>query len=223
MVVTRMRDTAFKRVLSTMPSGAKVKLEGPFGNLILHNNVARAAVILAGGIGITPFRSMVFQAHEKLPHGIYLFYSNRRPEDAAFLGELETLEKQNYRFPTMTSIEKSHRAWNGETGRITKHMLSRHSNDAQSPIYYPSGPPGMVRGFTRCCMSPESMTMTSVRRNLAATEARPFAALSVTQRSARIAFPEVIPKNPKADGIFEPALLQVRRSLFCVAYRVPAR
>ena len=151
MVVTRMRDTAFKRVLSAMPSGAKVKFEGPFGNLILHNNVARAAVILAGGIGITPFRSMVFHAaQEKLPHRIYLFYSNRRPEDAAFLEELETLEKQNqnYRFiPTMTSMEKSHRAWNGETGRINQRMLSRHSNDAPSPIYYIAGPPGMVKGL----------------------------------------------------------------------------
>ena len=151
MVVTRMRETAFKRVLSATPSGAKVKVAGPFGNLILHNNVARAAVILAGGIGLTPFRSMVFHAaQEKLPHRICLFYSNQRPEDAAFLEELETLEKQNQNYsfiPTMTDMEKSHRAWNGETGRINKHMLSRHSNDARSPIYYIAGPPGMVKGL----------------------------------------------------------------------------
>ncbi len=151
MVATRMRDTAFKRVLSAMPSGTKVKVEGPFGNLTLHSNVARAAVILAGGIGITPFRSMIFHAaHEKLPHRIFLFYSNRRPEDAAFLEELQTLEEQNqnYRFiPTMTGMEKSHRAWNGETGKINKQMLARHSKDAQSPIYYIAGPPGMVKGL----------------------------------------------------------------------------
>lgn len=151
VVVTRKRDTAFKRVLSTMPSRAKVKLEGPLGNLILHNSVARAAVILGGGIGITLFRSMVFHAaHEKLPHRIYLFYSNRRPEDPAFLEELETLEKQNqnYRFmATMTSIEKSHRAWNGETAGSPSTCFARHSNDAQSPIYYLAGPPGMVKGL----------------------------------------------------------------------------
>jgi predicted ferric reductase len=56
MVATRMRDTAFKRALGTLPLGAEVQIEGPFGNLILHNNAARAAVFLAGGIGITPFR-----------------------------------------------------------------------------------------------------------------------------------------------------------------------
>ena len=57
MVATRMRDTAFKRVLKTMPLGTAVKIEGPSGNLTLHNNVRKAAVFLAGGIGITPFRS----------------------------------------------------------------------------------------------------------------------------------------------------------------------
>jgi ferredoxin-NADP reductase len=62
MVATRMRDSAFKRVLGTLPIGAEVQIEGPFGNLILHNNAARAGVLLAGGIGITPFRSILFRA-----------------------------------------------------------------------------------------------------------------------------------------------------------------
>ena len=94
MVATRMRDTAFKRVLQTMPLGSAVKLEGPSGDLTLHHDVKRTAVFLAGGIGITPFRSIVAQAaKEKPPHRIFLFYSNRRPEDAPFLDELQALEK----------------------------------------------------------------------------------------------------------------------------------
>src|SRR5437016_3848230 len=76
MVATRMRDTAFKRVLKTMPLGSAVKIEGPFGDLRLPNSASRAVVFLAGGIGITPFRSMlVWAAKEKLPHRIFLFYS----------------------------------------------------------------------------------------------------------------------------------------------------
>jgi ferredoxin-NADP reductase len=59
LVATRMRDTAFKRVLRTMPLGTAVKIDGPSGNLTLQNNFTRAAVFLAGGIGITPFRSMI--------------------------------------------------------------------------------------------------------------------------------------------------------------------
>ncbi len=151
MIATRMRDTAFKRVLGAIPLGTRVKIDGPFGDLTLHNNSSRAAVFLAGGIGITPFRSIVFRAaKEKLAHHIFLFYSNRRPEDAPFLQELQALEKenQNYRFiPTMTEMAKSHLAWKGETGLIGKEMFARHLKDAPSPIYYIAGPPGMVKGL----------------------------------------------------------------------------
>src|SRR5713226_3377164 len=74
MFATRLRNTAFKRVLRTMPLGSKVKIEGPFGDLKLHNNATRPAVFLAGGIGITPVRSIVLHAaRERLPHKILLF------------------------------------------------------------------------------------------------------------------------------------------------------
>lgn len=151
MVATRMRDTAFKRVLRTIPIGTAMKIEGPFGNLTLHNNAAKTAVFLAGGIGITPFRSIVFRAaKEKLPHRIFLFFSNRRPEDAPFLEELQTLERENpnYKFiATMTEMAKSHRPWNGETGLISKEILLKYLKHASSPIYYIAGPPGMVKGL----------------------------------------------------------------------------
>jgi ferredoxin-NADP reductase len=151
MVATRMRDTAFKRVLNTMPFGSAVKIAGPSGDLTLHNDVKRTAVFLAGGIGITPFRSTVFRsAKEKLPHRIFLFYSNRRPEDAPFLDELQALEKENPNYKlvaSMTEMVKSHRPWHGECGQIRQAMLSRYLKDAVSPIYYIAGPPEMVKGF----------------------------------------------------------------------------
>jgi ferredoxin-NADP reductase len=151
MVTTRMRDTAFKRVFRAMPLGTTVKIEGPFGNLILQNNAARAAVLLAGGIGITPFRSMLFHAvHATLSRRMFLFYSNRRPEDAPFLDELQALEGKNQHYTliaTMTEMEESHRSWHGETGLISKEILSKYLKDALSPIYYIAGPPGMVKGL----------------------------------------------------------------------------
>ena len=151
MVATRMRDTAFKRVLKTMPIGAAVKIEGPSGDLILQNDSARAAVFLAGGIGITPFRSIVhWAAKKKLSHRIVLFYSNRRPEDAPFLAELQSLERDNPKYKliaSMTEMEKSHQPWHGETGLIDQGMLGRHLKDAASPIYYIAGPPDMVKGL----------------------------------------------------------------------------
>src|ERR1039458_6214322 len=151
IVATRMRDTAFKRVLKTMPLGSAVKIEGPSGSLTLHNDVTRTAVFLAGGIGITPFRSMVLRAaKEKLTHRIVLFYSNRRPEDAPFLDELQALEKENPNYKlvaSMTEMAKSHRSWHGEVGQIDREMLLRYLKDAASPIYYVAGPPEMVKGL----------------------------------------------------------------------------
>jgi ferredoxin-NADP reductase len=151
MVTTRMRNTAFKRVLSNVSIGTAVKIDGPFGDLTLPNSASRTVIFLAGGIGITPFRSMlVWAAREKLPHRIFLFYSNRRPEDAPFLEELQMLEQENpnYKFiATMTDIGESHWPWKGETGLINQEMLARYLKSTESPIYYIAGPPAMVAGL----------------------------------------------------------------------------
>lgn len=147
-VATRMRDTAFKRVLKSMPLGTTVKIDGPSGSLTLHKNPSKPAVFLAGGIGITPFLSILRQAsNEKLPHHLYLFYSNRRPEDAPFLDTLNELRKTspNFHFvPTMTEMAKSHRQWTGEIGFIDSKMLAKNISSLRGPIYYTAGPPAMV-------------------------------------------------------------------------------
>ena len=148
MVATRLRDTAFKRELQRMPLGSIVRMEGPFGQFVLHPDQTRPAVFLAGGIGITPFRSMVVQAAlQRSPHPMVLFYSNRRPEDAPFLDELQALQDNNphYRFVgTMTEPAKSSRPWQGETGYINAALLSKHLVNIDKPMYYVVGPPGMV-------------------------------------------------------------------------------
>lgn len=148
MVATRMRDTAFKRVLKTMEVGTEISLDVPDGSLTLHDDARIPAVFLSGGIGVTPVRSIVLQAtHDHLPHKIFLFDSNRRPEDAAFLGEFTDVQKQNPNFilvATMTEIEKSAKTWCGENGFVTKAMLMKFIDDFALPIYYISGPRAMV-------------------------------------------------------------------------------
>jgi ferredoxin-NADP reductase len=148
VVATRMRNSAFKRVIGRLPLGTELKLEGPMGSFTLHKNPSKAAVFLAGGIGITPFRSILRQAaKEKLPHQLYLFYSNRRPEDTAFLTELRDLTQSNPRFifvPSMSETERSKQNWSGERGFINRDMLVKHFCDLNGPIYYVAGPPAMV-------------------------------------------------------------------------------
>ncbi len=153
LIATRMRDTAFKRVLRKAALPLEVKMEGPSGSFVLHRRAEKSGVFLAGGIGITPFRSIILQAtHDKAPHQLYLFYGNRRPEDAAFLDVLTDVPKQNPNFhliATMSEMGKSHREWKGETGFINKDMLAKHLPSLQGPIYYLAGPPAMVAAMRR--------------------------------------------------------------------------
>jgi ferredoxin-NADP reductase len=109
------------------------------------------AVFLTGGIGVTPFRSIVLQwAHDQLEHSLFLFYSNRRPEDAAFMDEMQAVAKQRAKFtfvPTMTEMGKSKMSWSGAQGYIDDAVLRRSLTDLNRPIYYLSGPPKMVEAM----------------------------------------------------------------------------
>ena len=148
MITTRMRDTAFKRVLGAMEIGRPVNIGAPHGSYVLHNDISKAAVFLIGGIGITPVLSIVKDATERsLPYNLILLYSNNRPEDAPFLKELQDLVDQNPHFtfvPTMTNTEQSQKTWSGETGYIDQLMLERYVPNPQVSIYYLSGPPAMI-------------------------------------------------------------------------------
>lgn len=149
MVATRLRDTAFKRTLHSLPVGAELLLQGPYGSMTLPNT-PRAAVLLAGGIGITPFRSQILNAtRSRTSRGIFLFYSVRVPEEAAFLQELREMERCNrcYKFIcTVTQPGRAQMPWTGETGLISIQMLSKWIPDLSAPIYCIAGPPGMVAG-----------------------------------------------------------------------------
>ncbi len=148
---TRLRDSGFKRALAGMPMGTEVLLDAPYGSFTLPHDTTRPVVFLAGGIGITPVRSIVLQAaHDHAGHNITAFYSNRRPEDAAFLDELTAISEIEDGFTsiaTMTAPETSRKQWSGETGHIDTAMLSRHLDDLTAPVYYLCGPATMVKAL----------------------------------------------------------------------------
>jgi len=139
MFATRMRDSAFKSRLRTLEAGAAATIDGPAGMMVLHADAARPAVFLAGGIGITPFLSMLRDArHRRLAHRITLFYSNRRPQSAAFLAELQALEKAHPGFRLVAPMTEAGDAPIGES------LLRQHVADVKAPVYYFAGPPAMT-------------------------------------------------------------------------------
>ncbi len=148
IIATRIRDTPFKRALSSLAIGARVRIKGPMGNFTLHKNALRPAVFLAGGIGIVPFLSIISDvAVSRRESPITLFYANRLLHDAAFLHRIWEIERSanNFNFvPILTRVDASTTSWHGETGHITAKMLCRHPCHLQDAICYVAGPPEMV-------------------------------------------------------------------------------
>jgi len=151
IIATRMRDSTFKRALRALPTGERVAIDGPSGSLVLHKDRGRPAVFIAGGIGITPFMSMLRQsARDRLDQRQLLLYSNRRPEDAAFLPELQQIAQQNRSFrlvATMTQMGGSRVPPGVQTGLIDAALLTSVTVDLTAPIYYVAGPPALVEGM----------------------------------------------------------------------------
>ena len=151
VVATRMRDSAFKRALGALPIDSPIEIDGPSGSLTLHNDNARSAVFIAGGIGITPFVSMLRQAaNDGTQRRLTLLYSNRGPQDAAFLAELQRLERESDTFrmvATMTQARDPSDAWGGDTGLIDAPLIRRAVAGLTAPIYYVAGPPAMVEAM----------------------------------------------------------------------------
>lgn len=149
MIAMRMRPTEFKTALKAAPLGTCFNVSRARGSFTLHQDIRRPAVFLAGGIGITPIHSIVQWATQlALPHKLYLFYSNRGVEDAAFLEDFEQLVTQNPRFtfiPTATNSVGPH--WSYERGRISAAMLARYVGALKGPVYYVAGPSGMAAGM----------------------------------------------------------------------------
>jgi ferredoxin-NADP reductase len=146
-LATRVRDSAFKRSLAELPVGTEVDVEQPKGEFVLPDDPERHYVFIAGGIGITVFRSMLrYIADERLPYRVTLLYSNRDRESTAFMDELQELERA---IPglriifTMTGDPD----WDGETRRIDAEFLRDVVGDELlSSTYLVAGPPPMVEG-----------------------------------------------------------------------------
>jgi ferredoxin-NADP reductase len=146
---TRLRDTAFKRSLAELPVGTEVEVEEPKGNFLLPDDTDQEYVFIAGGIGITVFRSMLrYIAEEDLPHRVTLVYSSRDRESTPFLDELRQLDRERDNIRVVLTMTEDP-AWDGESRRVDADFLRDHlDKDIGSYTYLVAGPPDMVNGVT---------------------------------------------------------------------------
>lgn len=155
-IATRMRDTAFKRVLGRLAPGAPVKLRGPGGKFTLPEDASRPVVMVAGGIGITPFVSMLRQAeHAGSTRARTLIYSCRRLEHEAFLEELRSMAGRSPALRLVATLTgpAPGAAWTGERSLVDAAFLDRHVDAASRPVYYLAGPPAMVTALRAALVS----------------------------------------------------------------------
>ncbi len=144
-IATRIQSSAYKQVLNDLAIGAEIKFAGPTGTFVLDADPALPTVMIAGGIGITPFYSMIRHAVAHQPQReLYLFYGNRNPEDAAFIAELQQLAKTAPNFKLICTMENATANWDGEVGYITHTLIKKYITDLNDPNYFVCGSPAMV-------------------------------------------------------------------------------
>ncbi len=159
MLSARIRDSPYKMRLSALEVGAKVKVRGPQGHFVLHEDYSKPAVFLSGGIGVTPFRSMIkYTTDKQLPLKITMFDSNRNSNNILFKQEFDNWAKINLNLQIIYTISENsqneHSAsatndWKGEYGRIDKAMILKYvDTDAiNNSMFYICGPPSMLKAM----------------------------------------------------------------------------
>ena len=117
-------------------------MEPPKGSFVLPDESEQPLVFVAGGIGITPFRSMLRYIEDvQLPHRVTLVYSNRDRASAAFLEELQEIERGHANFRLVVTMTEDE-AWAGERRRIDPAFLRDHlGTGLDEATYMVAGPP----------------------------------------------------------------------------------
>jgi len=142
---TRLRDTAFKKTLAELQVGDEIEVEEPKGEWALPEDTSPSYVFVAGGIGITPYRSMLrYIADTGSPYRVTLVYSNRDVESTAFLDELEELESVVPRCRVIFTMTEDPN-WDGDTRMLDADVLGDLLGDLESYHFMVAGPPPMAK------------------------------------------------------------------------------
>jgi len=147
MFTTRIRGSGFKETLRQAPMGYELTCETPEGEFILRQGETRLRhVFIAGGIGITPYRSILRHSVDmNEPLNVLMLYFNRSSADIVFRRELEGIARQMPTFSFVNVLTEPEEGWKGEQGKLGEAILRKLVPDPDDgSFYWVSGSPGMV-------------------------------------------------------------------------------
>jgi len=134
-------SSSFKNELLNMKNGDKIVAGSLSGDFVLPQDPGRKVVFIAGGIGITPFRSIIKNMVDKAEkRDIVLFYSIKNTEDGVYMGVFRAAQGLGLR--TFVNVSS-------QSGPITKEIIAGQVADFKQRTFYLSGPPGMVDAFEK--------------------------------------------------------------------------
>ena len=138
----RITDHPYSQALDKMKSGEWAKINGPYGEFTFTGEYAKIG-FLAGGIGITPIRSILrFIADKGLNTDVQMLYSNKMAGDIAFREELDALSKEhrNIKIKHVLTREPD---WKGLNGHVDAKMIREQIPDYAERVFFICGPPSM--------------------------------------------------------------------------------
>jgi ferredoxin-NADP reductase len=148
MITTRLseRGSSFKRALASLGIGSVVEATGPHGRFV-YPPEHPPALFIAGGIGITPFRSMLvdLDARQKDPD-VVLLYGNRT-SDVPFKSHLDDLATSRPALKVHYTLTQPSASWRGLVGRIDRALIERTVPDFDRRLVYVAGPRPMVEAI----------------------------------------------------------------------------
>ncbi|MBK5133199.1 FAD-dependent oxidoreductase [Candidatus Bathyarchaeota archaeon] len=143
----KLSNSDFSGILKKLVIDDWARIEAPFGKFTFIGENKKIA-LLAGGIGITPFRSICKYCTDKhLKTKITLIYGNRTEEDIVFREDFEKMQKQNKNLNCVFMINEGNDNWKGLTGFINAEMIKKEIPDYKNTIFFLCGPPGMVKAL----------------------------------------------------------------------------
>ncbi len=142
----------FTQTIARLSEGTEFMVEGPFGEFQVNDVDDYALVFIAGGIGITPFMSMIrTAASTNSLKTITLLYSNRSASAIPFLEELREIESRYPKFKMVTFISDGGPLENNKlsvAGTINESHIAKIINSAiPNTTYFLCGPTGFMKSM----------------------------------------------------------------------------